>query len=116
MSITATPATVAAAIAARKNRPAAPAAPAVKTPAAPSPRRRDAITFTLRPKSLGDWVRWTHDLGVAGIRMDSTGTALVAHITVNGVPTRLVGEGVPALLRSHNARRSAGVREVATHA
>lgn len=115
MNITATPATVAAAITARRNRPATPAAPAVKTPAAPAPRRRDPITFTVRPKSLSDWVRWTHDLGAAGVRMDSTGEALVAHITVAGVPTRLVGEGVPALLRSHQARRSAGVREVPSH-
>lgn len=103
MSAPASPATVAAAIAARKARPAAAAAPAVKTPASPAEpaaRRGDVVTLTLRPKSLADWVRWTHDLGVAGVRMDSTGSALVAHITYGGVPARLVGEGVPALLRA----------------
>lgn len=102
-----TPATVAALVAARTLKPAPAAAPvSVREDVAPV-AARTVPTLTLRPKSLSDWVRWTHDLGCAGARMDSTGEALVADITVGGVQTRLVGEGVPALYRAHNAAHRA---------
>lgn len=113
MSAPATPATVAALLAARKTKPApAPAVKAPARPAAPVAPRGGVVTLTLRPKSLSDWKRWTHDLGVAGSHMDSTGTALVAHITYGGVPARLVGEGVPALLRAHRPTARKAVAHV----
>lgn len=117
MSAAATPATVAAAIAARKTQ-TAPAA-AVKVPSrrhVPAPRRGVPVTLTLRPKTLTDWKRWTLQLGCSDAVMDSTGECLTALITVGGERVRLVGEGVPALIRNHQSRRSAGVREVAHHA
>lgn len=101
----ASPATVAALVAARKTKTlAAPSTPAPTPPPAPA-RRPGGVTLTLRPRCLADWVRWTHDLGVADVRMDSTGSALVADITCGGVPARLVGEGVPALLRAQSSAR-----------
>ncbi|MEU0675425.1 hypothetical protein ABZ330_21540 [Streptomyces sp. NPDC006172] len=66
---------------------------------------RGEVTFVVHPRSLADWREWTHTLGVADARCESTGVALVARCTYGGVRARLVGVGVPALYREMHAQR-----------
>lgn len=58
---------------------------------------RGEVTFVVHPRSLADWARWKHVLGVTEVRGESTGTAMVVRLTYAGVRARLVGYGVPAM-------------------
>lgn len=68
------------------------------------------VTFIVHPRSLTDWEKWRHALGVGDKRAESTGTSMTVRCTYGGVRARLVGIGVPAMfgeLRSRPDRRSA---------
>ncbi|MEU3447197.1 hypothetical protein AB0H29_08200 [Streptomyces thermolilacinus] len=58
------------------------------------------VTFVVHPRCLTDWKRWTLALGVEDAQSHSTGSAVTARFTYRGVRARLIGVGVPELLRS----------------
>jgi hypothetical protein len=66
------------------------------------------VTFVVHPQCLADWVRWTAELGLRDVRrMSSTGSSMVVRFTYAGVPARLVGVGVPALIRAASVAKGA---------
>lgn len=66
----------------------------------------DQVSIVVTPKSLEGWLWWLKALDIAPSTARSTGVVCVAEGTRDGVPVRLVGHGVPALLKAHRARKA----------
>lgn len=57
------------------------------------------VTFVVHPHDLDGWRRWTRLFGINDVRdVKHAGASAVARCRYRGVPTRLVGVGVPALV------------------
>jgi hypothetical protein len=68
------------------------------------------VTFVVHPHSLADWRTWTRLFGIDDVRsVKHTGTSAIARCRYRGVPTRLVGVGVPAMVLAELSA-SVGVR------
>ncbi|WP_431784936.1 hypothetical protein [Streptomyces chumphonensis] len=66
------------------------------------------VTFVVHPRSLSEWKQWTLALGVDDRLAVNFGGSMVARVTYGGVRARLVGHGVPALLRDWLINSSKG--------
>lgn len=99
---TPSPAAVALLAQCHRAKAAADSIPRVFTSMTPRPAASAAggeVMLVVRPTCLAEWARWTHALGVRDVQqMKSTGTSVIVRCTYSGVPARLVGMGVPALL------------------
>lgn len=106
-----TPAAVALLAQCRRAKSVADAAPTTFA-SMPAPAEASAaggeVQLVVRPRLLSEWLHWTAAVGADPRRAVHTGLTSVVRCEVDGVRTRLVGVGVPALL-SADVRR-AGVR------
>lgn len=66
----------------------------------------DQVSIVVTPRSLEGWLWWLNALDIPPQSVQSTGVVCVAYGLRDGVPVRLVGHGVPALLKAHRARKA----------
>lgn len=103
--LTASPISVAHAARNRRAREAAAALHRDTAPSLAAPARvaahRDEVRIVVRPATLADWQSWLDRLHVGVRDITLAGSQAIALGRHGGVPVRLVGQGVPALLVSH---------------
>lgn len=66
----------------------------------------DQVSIVVNPRSIEGWLWWLKALDIAPSKVRSTGVVCVAEGARDGVPVRLVGHGVPALLKAHRAQKA----------
>lgn len=66
----------------------------------------DQVSIVVTPRSLEGWLWWLNALDISPRSVQSTGVVCVAYGLRDGVPVRLVGHGVPALLKAHRAQKA----------